>query len=55
MSDLHINAEKHLDVVEAAVPFTCKYCGLPSWIESSDQLPPPDYCHETDHGTAENL
>ena len=33
-------------------PFTCKYCGRPSWIDPSDQSPPPDYCH--DHGTAED-
>lgn len=35
-------------------PFTCKYCGMPSWIDPSDQSPPPDYCHEIDHGTAED-
>lgn len=35
-------------------PFTCKYCGSPSWIDPSDQLPPPDYCHEIDHGTEED-
>lgn len=32
-------------------PFMCKYCGAPSWIEPSDQSRPPDYCHESDHGT----
>lgn len=35
-------------------PFTCKYCGQPSWIDPSDQSPPPDYCHEIDHGTLED-
>ncbi len=35
-------------------PFTCKYCGIPSWIDSSDQSPPPDYCHEIDHGMVED-
>lgn len=35
-------------------PFTCKYCGMPSWIDPSDQSPPPDYCHEVDHGTEED-
>lgn len=35
-------------------PFTCKYCGRPSWIDPSDQSPPPDYCHEIDHGTLED-
>ncbi len=29
-------------------------CGQPSWIDPSDQSPPPDYCHEIDHGTAED-
>jgi len=31
-------------------PYRCKYCGCPSWIEPVDQTPPPDYCHESDHG-----
>ena len=31
-------------------PFACKYCGAPSWVDPSDQTPPPDYCHESDHG-----
>lgn len=35
-------------------PFTCKYCGRPSWIDPSEQLPPPDYCHPSDHGTVED-
>lgn len=35
-------------------PFTCKYCGAPSWVDPSDQSPPPDYCHESDHGTEED-
>jgi len=35
-------------------PHTCKYCGLPRWIDPSDQSPPPDCCHEIDHGTAED-
>ena len=35
-------------------PYTCKYCGMPSWIDPSDQSPPPDYCHEIDHGTSED-
>lgn len=35
-------------------PFTCKYCGLQSWIDPSDQSHPPDYCHEIDHGTKED-
>ncbi len=28
--------------------------GRPSWIDPSDQSPPPDYCHEIDHGTSED-
>lgn len=31
-------------------PFTCKYCGSPSWLDPVDQTPPPDYCHDSDHG-----
>lgn len=31
-------------------PFICKFCGLPSYIDPADQSPPPDYCHESDHG-----
>ncbi len=37
-------AESNLEV-----PFTCKYCGCPSWVDPSDQVPPPDYCQESDH------
>lgn len=29
--------------------FTCKYCGHPSWVHPSEQLPPVDYCHPEDH------
>lgn len=32
------------------VPFRCNYCGAPSWVDPNDQRPPPDYCHEADHG-----
>ncbi|KAB2842162.1 MAG: hypothetical protein F9K47_09720 [Burkholderiales bacterium] len=31
---------------EENAPFICQYCGSPSWIDPSDQTPPPDYCHE---------
>ena len=31
-------------------PYRCIYCGAPSWVDPSDQCPPPDYCHESDHG-----
>ena len=30
--------------------YRCKYCGAPSWVHPLDQEPPPDYCHESDHG-----
>lgn len=30
--------------------YRCKYCGAPSWLPPIDQAPPPDYCHESDHG-----
>jgi hypothetical protein len=32
-------------------PFTCKFCGAPSWIDPLDQEAPADYCHESDHGS----
>ena len=35
-------------------PFNCVFCGRPSWIDPSDQTPPPDYCHESDHGSADD-
>ena len=31
-------------------PYRCMYCGAPSWYPPIDQTPPPDYCHESDHG-----
>lgn len=34
-------------------PFKCIYCGRPSWHDPADQSPPPDYCHESDHGEQE--
>lgn len=34
-------------------PYTCIFCGAPSWREPHDQELPPDYCHEEDHGTPE--
>lgn len=35
-------------------PYKCRFCGADSWIDPSDQTPPPDYCHEIDHGTDED-
>lgn len=34
-------------------PFRCVFCGMPSWVDPLDQTPPPDYCHESDHGEPE--
>ncbi|MBU2739587.1 hypothetical protein [Acidithiobacillus concretivorus] len=34
-------------------PYRCLFCGAPSWRESGEQVPLPDYCHEEDHGTPE--
>lgn len=31
-------------------PYTCQFCGAPSWLDESEQTAPPDYCHESDHG-----
>lgn len=30
-------------------PYTCKFCGTPSWRAPSEQELPPSYCHEEDH------
>ena len=30
--------------------FVCKYCGLPTRYDPSDQARPVDYCHPEDHG-----
>ena len=38
------------DVQEEEEVFMCKYCGMPSRYPPEDQYPPPDYCHESDHG-----
>lgn len=32
-------------------PFKCLFCGAPSYVDPSDQEAPPDYCHESDHGS----
>lgn len=39
---------------ERVAPYKCIYCGAASWIDPSDQRPPPGYCHEVDHGTYED-
>lgn len=37
------------------IPYLCKYCGAPSWLDPSEQTPPPDYCHPSDHGDPEDF
>ena len=54
LPEFKFNESGFLIVGEHEAPYTCKYCGMPSWIDPSDQSPPPDYCHEIDHGTAED-
>lgn len=36
-------------------PYTCKFCGQPSYIHPTEQEAPPDYCHESDHGQPEDI
>lgn len=36
-------------------PYECLFCGAPSWVDPSDQTPPPAYCHEADHGEPSDL
>lgn len=49
-----LTKESGLAFDDPASPFKCKYCGAPSWIDPSDQIPPPDYCHDSDHGSDED-
>ena len=32
-------------------PYTCKFCGAPTWVHPQDQEAPADYCGE--HGPDE--
>jgi len=32
--------------------YTCKFCGAPSEVDTSDQTAPADYCHDEDHRVA---
>lgn len=41
--------------LEISPPHNCQFCGLPSWVDPSEQCPPPDYCHESDHGEPDNF
>ena len=36
-------------------PYSCAYCGMPSWYTPDEQPAPVDYCHEGDHGSPELL
>ena len=54
LPEFKFNESGFLVVGAHEAPFTCKYCGMPSWIDPFDQSPPPDYCHEIDHGTEED-
>ncbi len=54
LPEFRFNESGFLIVGEHEAPFTCKCCGMPSWIDPSDQSSPPDYCHEIDHGTSED-
>ena len=36
------------------LPYMCKFCGAGSYLEPCDQSAPPDYCHESDHGSVED-
>ena len=54
LPEFKFNESGFLIVGGHAAPFTCKYCGRPSWIDPSDQSLPPAYCHEIDHGTSED-
>ena len=39
---------------EMTPPYTCQFCGMPSWYDESEQTMPPDYCHPSDHGEPED-
>ena len=54
LPEFKFNESGFLIIGEHEAPYTCKYCGMPSWIDPSDQSPPPDYCHEIDHGTSKD-
>ena len=53
LPDIKLHESRFLMVDEHQALFTRKYCRQPSWIDPSDP-PPPDYCHEMDHGTEED-
>jgi hypothetical protein len=52
ISPLAVEARAAIAKAQASepAPHRCQFCGSPSWVDPSDQSPPPDYCHESDHG-----
>jgi hypothetical protein len=57
MDNVILKCEKHPKywqqelLFEPQEPYNCQFCGAPSWLHPSDQTMPPDYCHESDHGS----
>ena len=41
--------------ISVKAPYTCKYCGCPSYLEPGEQEMPADYCHESDHGSPDDI
>jgi hypothetical protein len=35
--------------MKTTAPYTCKFCGLPSWVDPSDQERPVDVCPTSSH------
>lgn len=53
-ADPHVRAILFAETLRgASPPYRCTFCGSPSWIDPSDQTPPPDICHDADHGRPE--
>lgn len=45
---------EQLEAGKRKPPYICQFCGCPSWYEPSEQDPPVDYCHESDHGSPDD-
>lgn len=57
MSDCHHNppcsiAQRAINhpEEESREIYKCKFCGSDTLIDPVDQIPPKNYCHESDHG-----
>lgn len=48
-------AEHNMSKIQSKPLYTCQFCGGLSYVDPSDQSPPPDYCHESDHGEPEEI